>query len=93
MLKLIASAVFVCSLAAAGAATAQPGQCYTADGRPTGPAFDRAAPDREWIKFVIARGGTCSGAGEEAATASPRFTEHEAPNHRHLVRNPETQRD
>ena len=85
MLKVIVSALFIAALATAGAAEARPGQCYTADGRATGPAFDSAAPDREWIRYVIVRGGSCTGTGEEAASQEPRFTEHEVPNHRHLL--------
>ena len=97
MLKLLVCAfvagLFPLALARADAATAGPGQCYAADGRPTGPAFDGAAPDRDWIRFVIARGGRCTGLDDDAEVAPPRFTAHEAPNHRHLLRHREMQRD
>lgn len=93
MLKRIVSALFAGALATAGAAHAGQGQCYTADGRATGPAFDSAAPDREWIRYVITRGGSCTGTGEEAESEEPRFTEHEVPNHRHLLRFQQMQRN
>jgi len=93
MLKIIVSAIFLGSLALAGAAGARPGQCYTAEGRPTGPAYDSVSPDREWIRFVTARGGRCTGLEDEAASAQPRFSAHETPNHRHLLRFHEMQRD
>jgi hypothetical protein len=93
MLKLIVTALFIGDLAGAGAAHAGQGQCYAADGRATGPAFDSAAPDREWIRYVILRGGRCTGTGEEAASKEPLFTEHEVPNHRHLLRFQRMQRE
>ena len=93
MLKGIVSALFIVALVTPSAAHAGQGQCYTADGRATGPAFDSAAPDREWIRYVIARGGSCTGTGEKAASDEPRFTEHETPNHRHLLRFQKMQRE
>ncbi len=93
MLKFVMFAVLVGSFAAAGEALARPGQCYTPDGRPTGPAYDAAQPDREWVRFVVARGGRCTGADEAAADPQPRFTAHETPNHRHLLRHQAAQRN
>jgi hypothetical protein len=93
MLKLVVTAIFLGTFALADAAAARPGQCYTAEGRPTGPAYDSVSPDREWIRFVTARGGRCTGFEDEAVSARPRFSEHETPNHRHLQRFQEMQRD
>jgi hypothetical protein len=94
MLKIIVSAIFAATLAfASGAAGALPGQCYTADGVATGPAYDSAAPDRDWIRFITERGGRCTGLGQDTAENPPRFTKHEAPNHRHLERFQQMQRD
>jgi len=93
MPKPIAFALFIASIAAADAAAARSGQCYDADGRRTGPAYDAGAPDREWIRYVTARGGSCTFAVGEASKPRRRFTEHEMPNHRHLLRHTETQRD
>jgi hypothetical protein len=94
MLKIIVSAIFAATLAfASGAAGALPGQCYTADGVATGPAYDSAAPDRDWIRFITERGGRCTGLGQDTAEDPPRFTKHEAPNHRHLERFQQMQRD
>ena len=93
MLKLFVSAIFAGTLAvAASAAAARPGQCYSADGAATGPAYDSAAPDRDWIRYVTERGGRCTGLGADEAEP-PRFTKHETPNHRHLQRFQQMQRD
>jgi hypothetical protein len=92
MPKLIASLLFGAALAFASAAAARPGQCYSADGAATGPAYDSAAPDRDWIRYVTERGGRCTGLDADEAEP-PRFTKHEAPNHRHLHRFQQMQRE
>lgn len=94
MSKLLVSAGFAGALMlAAGTAAASSGQCYNAEGRPTGPAYDLAVPDTDWIRFVIARGGRCTGFEDAADEAPPRFNAHEVPNHRHLEQYRATRRD
>ena len=82
---------FLGALAITSAPSARAGQCYTAEGRSTGPTYENAAPDREWIHFVTMRGGHCTGLSDETA-GPPRLTKHEMPNHRHLQLFKEMQR-
>lgn len=89
MHKLIVAAILICSPAGAGVALA--GQCYTAAGRPTGPAYGPDQPDREWIAYVRARGGHCTGV--DAAVPDQRFSEHEVPNHRHWLHHRQSRRN
>ena len=94
MSKLLVSLGFAGALLLApGAAAASSGQCYNAEGRPTGPAYDPAVPDTDWIAFVTARGGRCTGPQDAADEDVPRFNAHEVPNHRHLERYRTTRRD
>jgi hypothetical protein len=87
MPKLLFSAVFAAAISlAAGAASARSGQCYTADGKPTGPAYELAEPDTDWIGYVTERGGRCTGLDDMAEDRQPRVSPHEVPHHRHLER-------
>lgn len=94
MAKLFYSAVLVAALPlAASAASARSGQCYNADGRPTGPVYELAEPDTDWIDYVTGRGGRCTGLDVMAEDRQPRLTPHEVPNHRHLERHRQMPRD
>lgn len=94
MPKLLFSAVFAAAIAlAAGAASARSGQCYTADGKPTGPAYELAEPDTDWIGYVTERGGRCTGLDEMAEDRQPRVSPHEVPHHRHLERHRKMRQD
>lgn len=54
------SAVLAALLVPAAPALAATGQCYDAYGRPVGGPFDTFNPDRAFIDWVVARGGTCT---------------------------------
>jgi hypothetical protein len=87
MMNLVGFAAFAAALSlTAGSATAGSGQCYNVDGKPTGPAYDVDAPDEDWIRFVIARGGRCKGSDPIVQGPPSRLNPHEVPNHRHLER-------
>jgi hypothetical protein len=93
MPKLLFSAVFAAAISlAAGGASARSGQCYTADGKPTGPAYELAEPDTDWIGYVTERGGRCTGLDEMAEDRQPRVSPHEVPHHRHLERHRQMRR-
>ncbi len=92
MTRFLAVAILVGSLAA-GAGAARAGQCYTIDGRPIGPAYEAGEADREWVSAIIARGGRCTEVGPDQAPRYPHFTEHETPNHRHLLRHQQMHRN
>jgi hypothetical protein len=69
---LTTSAALVALLAAAAPALAATGQCYDASGRPVGAPFDTFNPNRAFIDWVTARGGTCTVSGDPGAYG-PRY--------------------
>ncbi len=94
MPKLLFAVVVAAAIPlAASAASARLGQCYSSDGKPTGPAYELAEPDADWIGYVTGRGGRCTGLDEMAEDGQPRVSPHEVPHHRHLERHRQLRRD
>nr|WP_281720284.1 hypothetical protein [Nitrosomonas nitrosa] len=60
MRLLTLAAVAAALLVPAAPALAATGQCYDTYGRPVGAPFDTFRPNRAFIDWVVARGGTCT---------------------------------
>jgi len=60
---LTTAAVLAALLVPAAPALAATGQCYDAYGRAVGAPFDTYRPNRAFIDWMIARGGTCTVSG------------------------------
>lgn len=66
---LTTAAILAALLVPAAPAFAATGQCYDAAGRPVGGPFGTFNPNRAFIDWVIARGGTCTVSGGPSAYA------------------------
>jgi len=87
MRSLTASAILASLLAAATPALAATGQCYDAYGRPVGGPFDTFNPNRAFIDWVIARGGTCTVSGDPGVPGPGGYAPY-APGYGYRYQNP-----
>ncbi len=65
MRKIAIATIVLGALGFAVPASAGPGQCYDAYGRPIGPVYDTDRPNYGFINSVIRRGGSCTGVQPE----------------------------